>query len=149
MSHRREKVRQAVDPDRLRNLFLDLLAIYSPSGKEEDVQLYLEELLAQRGFAVERQEVDEERYNLHLTMGATEPQLYLVGHVDTVTAWDLDEFGPQQDGGIVRGLGSADARRWSKPGWHCPTLCLLRNDRRRGCCSSSARKRTVTAARLS
>jgi acetylornithine deacetylase len=33
-----------------------------------------------------------------------------VGHVDTVPAWDLDEFEPQQENGIIRGLGSADMK---------------------------------------
>lgn len=110
MTNRREKVRQAIKPERLRKTFLDLLAIYSPSGKEEDVQLYLEELLTRAGFAVERQGVEDDRYNLHVAMGEGEPQLYLVGHVDTVPAWDLEAFGPQEDGGIIRGLGSADMK---------------------------------------
>ena len=110
MSVRLEKVWRAINPDRLRKTFLDLLDIYSPSGKEEDIQIYLEELLTRAGFGVERQEVDEDRYNLRVTMGPGEPRLYLVGHVDTVPAWDLDEFGPQQEDGIIRGLGSADMK---------------------------------------
>lgn len=105
-----EKVWQAVDPVRLRKTFLDLLDIYSPSGKEEDIQIYLEGLLTRAGFSVERQEVDDDRYNLRVTMGPGEPRLYLVGHVDTVPAWDLDEFGPQQEDGIILGLGSADMK---------------------------------------
>jgi acetylornithine deacetylase len=110
MSARLEKVWQAIDPERLRKTFLEMLDIYSPSGKEEDIQLYLEELLTRAGFRVERQEVDVDRYNLRVTMGPGEPRLYLVGHVDTVPAWDLDEFGPEQDDGIIRGLGSADMK---------------------------------------
>ncbi len=110
MNDRHEKVRQAINPDRLRKTFLDLLSIYSPSGKEEDIQLYLEELLNRAGFAVERQAVEGDRYNLHVTMGNTAPQLYLIGHVDTVPAWDLEEFGPRQEGGIIKGLGSADMK---------------------------------------
>jgi len=105
-----ENVWQAINPDRLRKTFLELLDIYSPSGKEEDIQLYLEELLTQAGFNVERQEVDEDRYNLRVAMGHGEPKLYLVGHVDTVPAWDLDEYGPQEEEGIIRGLGSADMK---------------------------------------
>jgi acetylornithine deacetylase len=105
-----EKVWKAVNPHRLRKTFLDLLHIYSPSGKEEDIQIYLEGLLTRAGFCVERQEVDEDRYNLRITMGYGEPQLYLVGHVDTVTAWDLDRFGPQEENGIIRGLGCADMK---------------------------------------
>ncbi|MGB9080489.1 MAG: M20/M25/M40 family metallo-hydrolase [Desulfuromonadaceae bacterium] len=110
MSARLEKVWQAINPERLRKTFLEMLDIYSPSGKEEDIQIYLEELLSRAGFRVERQEVDVDRYNLRVTMGPGEPRLYLVGHVDTVPAWDLDEFGPEQDDGIIRGLGSADMK---------------------------------------
>jgi acetylornithine deacetylase len=110
MSAHLENVWRAINPDRLRKTFLDLLDIYSPSGKEEDIQIYLEEVLTRAGFSVERQEVDEDRYNLRVTMGPGEPRLYLVGHVDTVPAWDLDEFGPQQEDGIIRGLGSADMK---------------------------------------
>lgn len=110
MNDRLERVWGAIDPDRLRRMLLDLLEIYSPSGKEEDAQLYLEEILTRAGFAVERQEVEHERYNLRLTMGSGEPRLYLVGHVDTVPARDLEEYGPREDDGIIGGLGSADMK---------------------------------------
>ena len=110
MTDRRDKVLQVISSKRLRKTFLDLLSIYSPSGKEEDVQLYLEEILTQAGFAVQRQAVEDDRYNLHVTMGEGDPQLYLVGHVDTVPAWDLEAFGPVEDGDIIRGLGSADMK---------------------------------------
>jgi len=110
MSAPPEKVWSMINPGRLRKTLLDLLDIYSPSGKEEDIQLYLEELLTRAGFDVERQVVEHERYNLRVTMGAAEPQLYLVGHVDTVPAWDLEEFGPHEEDGIIRGLGSADMK---------------------------------------
>ncbi len=106
----REKVWRAIDPERLRKTLLDLLDIYSPSGKEEDIQLYLEGLLRQAGYDVERQEVEEDRYNLLVRPGREEPRLYLVGHVDTVAAWDLENFGPRESGGVVRGLGTADMK---------------------------------------
>lgn len=110
MSSHLECVWQAINPDRLRKTFLELLDIYSPSGKEEDIQLYLEELLTRAGFVVKRQEVEEDRYNLLVTMGPGEPLLYLVGHVDTVPAWDLESFGPHQEGDIIHGLGSSDMK---------------------------------------
>lgn len=110
MSGRLEKVLAAIDSDRLRKTLLELIGIYSPSGKEEDIQLYLEEILIRAGFAVERQEVEEDRYNLRVTMGEGEPQLYLVGHVDTVPAWDLEEFGAKEQGDLIHGLGSADMK---------------------------------------
>ncbi|MDA8431132.1 MAG: M20/M25/M40 family metallo-hydrolase [Geobacteraceae bacterium] len=110
MNSRLDAVWRAINPERLRTTFLDLLDIYSPSGKEEDIQLYLEELLNRAGFRAERQEVEDDRYNLRVSMGPGEPRLYLVGHVDTVPAWDLDTFGPQEDNGIIRGLGSSDMK---------------------------------------
>jgi len=41
MNNSREKVWQAINPDRLRKTLFDQIDIYSPSGKEEDIQLYL------------------------------------------------------------------------------------------------------------
>lgn len=110
MSGRMDEVFAAIDPERLRNTLKEMLDIYSPSGKEEDIQLYLEDLLSRAGFYVERQEVEEERYNLRVTMGEEEPLLYLVGHIDTVPAWDLEEFGAREEGGVVHGLGSSDMK---------------------------------------
>jgi acetylornithine deacetylase len=105
-----ERVWSAIDPARLRETLLLGLDIYSPSGKEEDIQLFFEERLAPAGGTVIRQPVAEERYNLLATMGASPPQLYLVGHVDTVPAWDLEESGPTEAAGVIRGLGSADMK---------------------------------------
>lgn len=110
IDERLERVWGAVDPERLHRILLEMVDIYSPSGKEEDIQLYIEEILRNAGLAVERQEVEDDRYNLHAVMGRGEPLLYLVGHVDTVPAWDLEEYGPVEEWGIVRGLGTADMK---------------------------------------
>jgi acetylornithine deacetylase len=110
MGKRLAQVWGAIDPQRLRRTLMEMVDIYSPSGKEEDVQLYLEERLAAAGIPVRRQVVDEERYNLVATMGAGEPPLYLVGHVDTVAAWDIEEYAAVEEWGVVRGLGSADMK---------------------------------------
>ncbi len=110
MKERLEKVRRALNPERLRATFLELLNIYSPSGKEEDAQLYLEEILRAGGLKVHRQEVEEERYNLVVTTGTGQPDFFLVGHVDTIPAWDLEMTEPQPEGDLVRGLGSADMK---------------------------------------
>lgn len=110
MSDQLDKVWAAINPERLKKSLMEMLDIYSPSGKEEDIQLYLEDYLSCAGFTVERQSVEEDRYNLRVTMGKAEPQLYLVGHVDTVSAWDLETFGPEEENGVIRGLGSADMK---------------------------------------
>jgi acetylornithine deacetylase len=102
---------QGIDGQRLRRTLLDLIDIYSPTGKEEDIQLYLEKVLTDAGLPVRRMMVEEEdRYNLHVVLGDDPPPLYLVGHVDTVPAWDLETFGPSEEGGLVRGLGAADMK---------------------------------------
>jgi acetylornithine deacetylase len=105
-----EQVWNAINPERLRKTLLEMIDIYSPSGKEEDIQLYLEALLAAAGISVRRQDLEEERYNLIATMGSDQPDFYLVGHVDTVAAWDLEDFGAVEEWGVVRGLGSADMK---------------------------------------
>ena len=110
MNKRLEQVWAAIDPERLRRTLLEMIDIYSPSGKEEDIQLYLEELLAATGIPVQRQEVEEERFNLVARMGPEPPHLYLVGHVDTVAAWDIDDYAAKEEWGVVRGLGSADMK---------------------------------------
>ena len=110
MSKRLEQAWAAIDPERLRRTLLEMIDIYSPSGKEEDIQLYLEELLAATGIPVQRQEVEEERFNLVARMGQEPPRLYLVGHVDTVAAWDIEDYAAKEEWGVVRGLGSADMK---------------------------------------
>jgi acetylornithine deacetylase len=105
-----EQVWAAINPQRLRQTLMDMIDIYSPSGKEEDVQLYIEEILSSSGIPVRRQVVEEERYNLVTIMGRGEPDLYLVGHVDTVAAWDIEEYSAIEEWGVVRGLGAADMK---------------------------------------
>jgi acetylornithine deacetylase len=101
---------QGIDAERLRRILLDLLDIYSPTGKEEDIQLYLEKVLTDAGLPVQRMVVEEDRYNLRVVLGDDPPPLYLVGHVDTVPAWDLEIFGASEEGALIKGLGAADMK---------------------------------------
>jgi len=105
-----EKVWDLIDSARVCQTLIDMVDIYSPSGKEEDIQLYIQGRLEADGLAVTRQIVEDERYNLFATMGAGIPKLILVGHVDTVPAWNLDEYGAEEEWGVVRGLGAADMK---------------------------------------
>ena len=63
MNNLLEQVWKEIDPLRLRQTLMEMIDIYSPSGKEEDIQLYLEGRLSTTGMPVYRQEVEEERYN--------------------------------------------------------------------------------------
>ncbi len=110
MHDRIERAVREIDPQRLLSVLVDMIDIYSPSGKEKDIQVYIEDWLTAEGFEVARQKVEEDRFNLLLNMGPKDPLVYLVGHVDTVADWDFDQEGPYEQGGIVRGLGSADMK---------------------------------------
>ena len=100
-----------VRPERLRNLLNELVDIYSPSGKEEEVLSYIEAYLKGCGLNVTRQEVDENRSNLLvLPEHAKPPTLAFVGHVDTVAAHDLDDYGFRAEGDTIFGLGTTDMK---------------------------------------
>ncbi len=100
-----------VNPERLRALLKDLIDIYSPSGKEEEILEFAEDYLKKRGLPVERQAVDENRFNLVVMPEKTENlELCFVGHLDTVTAWDLDDYGFHEDGSSITGLGTVDMK---------------------------------------
>jgi acetylornithine deacetylase len=103
-------VKLSIDPHRLRRLLNRLLDIYSPSGKEEEVVEFVHRYLRRRGLPVERQEVDERRENLVVSLGERGAELAFVGHLDTVTAYDLDDFGAREEGDRIIGLGASDMK---------------------------------------
>ena len=99
-----------VNPGRLLELLTNLVDIYSPSGKEAEVVEYLQEYLESRGMKVYQQEVSEDRFNLVVFSGKEPPPVVLVGHVDTVPAFDYDNYRADLDEDILYGLGSTDMK---------------------------------------
>jgi acetylornithine deacetylase len=100
-----------IQPDRLKQLLKALVDIYSPTGKEEDVLEYAQVYLENHGLEVVRQEVDENRFNLLvLPEEVDQVELCFVGHLDTVTAYDIDNYGFSEEEGAVFGLGAADMK---------------------------------------
>jgi acetylornithine deacetylase len=99
-----------INPQRLQRLLQRLINIYSPSGKEEEILESLFDYLKGNNLPVLRQDVDDNRYNLVVMPPDTDIQLAFVGHVDTVTAYDLEHYEYIQEGDLVRGLGSADMK---------------------------------------
>jgi acetylornithine deacetylase len=99
-----------IKPRRLQRLLHRLINIYSPSGKEEEILDYLYGHLRRRNLPVVRQDVDDNRYNLVVAPPETEIQLALIGHLDTVAAYDLDDYEAKQNGDNVSGLGAADMK---------------------------------------
>jgi len=100
-----------IKPERLKKLMQDLVDIYSPSGKEEEILLFCEDYLKAAGLNLKKQAVDENRYNIVVLPPKTdEVDLCFVGHLDTVTAHDLDDFGFYEEEERVCGLGSSDMK---------------------------------------
>ena len=99
-----------IQPQRLGKLLQRLVDIYSPSGKEGDVLDFLKGYLKRRNLPVIIQTVDEDRYNIILAPENTDIQLAFIGHIDTVTAPDLDNYGYSMQGDRVTGLGVADMK---------------------------------------
>ena len=67
--------------DQAVRLLTNLLGIYSPSGKEEDIGNFLAEEMTKLGFQVGKDNVG----NVIGVVGEGEPTIFLCGHMDTVT----------------------------------------------------------------
>ncbi len=87
-----------------------MIDIYSPTGKEEELLTYLHGYLKRKGIPVIRQAVDDSRYNLIVMPPGSDILLALVGHVDTVVAYDLEHYGFEDKDNLVIGLGAADMK---------------------------------------
>ena len=87
-----------------------MIDIYSPSGKEGDLLGFLHGYMKSRGLPVKRQEVDPHRHNLLVLPENEEIRLSFLGHVDTVSAYDLDHFACEEIEGRIQGLGAADMK---------------------------------------
>jgi acetylornithine deacetylase len=104
------KVPTAINTQRLRSLLRKLVDIYSPSGKEEEILSFLHTFLKRHGLPVFHQPVDDNRHNILIIPPETDIQIVLVGHVDTVSAYDLDHLGYDESGDMLSGLGAADMK---------------------------------------
>ncbi|HEU18915.1 MAG TPA: M20 family peptidase [Deltaproteobacteria bacterium] len=104
------EVYPSIRRQRLRKLLRDLIDIYSPTGKEEEIIGYIHGYLKKHGLPVELQDVDDGRCNLIVMPPGKDPQVVLMGHIDTVAAYDLDDYECREEGDIVYGLGAADMK---------------------------------------
>lgn len=100
----------SIDEKRLRRTLRRLVDIYSPSGKEQEVVAAAHRQLRKAGLPVERVEVDEDRDDLLVRPPGADPPVVFVGHLDTVSAYDLDGFECRERGDQIVGLGTADMK---------------------------------------
>lgn len=99
-----------VQAERLKKLLKDLVDIYSPSGKEEEILEFTRDYLMANGMVPLLQPVDEDRYNLLILPRGKDIEVCFLGHLDTVAAYDLDHFEYRENGDSVSGLGTADMK---------------------------------------
>jgi acetylornithine deacetylase len=100
-----------IQPERLKKLLKDLVDIYSPTGKEAEAVEYAEQHLQKHGLAIIRQKVDENRFNLIvLPDKRDEMDLCFVGHLDTISAYDVEDYSSSEEGDSIYGLGTADMK---------------------------------------
>ena len=99
-----------IQSERLLRLLHRMIDIYSPSGKEAELLAYLHGFLKKRQLPVHRQMLDDGRYNLIVAPPEQDIELALMGHIDTVGAHDLEEFGFSREDGQIFGLGAADMK---------------------------------------
>lgn len=95
---------------RLFRLLQRMIDIYSPSGKEEALLGYLHGFFKKHQLPVERQMLDDGRYNLIVKPPGVDIEMALIGHVDTVSAYELEEYGFSRQGDRLCGLGTADMK---------------------------------------
>ncbi len=100
----------SVNTKRLYALFQNMVDFYSPSGKEEELTDFLENILMVTGLSVERQPVDESRSNLLISSDSGNQDTLFLGHIDTVPAYDIEHYGFSDHNGLCRGLGTSDMK---------------------------------------
>lgn len=105
-----EQIIPEAKKSRVKQLLRKMINIYSPSGKEGDLVEFLDGYLRRHHLPVMKQKVDDDRYNLIVEPDDQEPQLVFVGHIDTVEAFDLDQYTFEQEGDTIYGLGAADMK---------------------------------------
>ncbi|MFP4572274.1 MAG: M20 family metallopeptidase [Desulfobacterales bacterium] len=99
-----------INQNRLKKLLHSLIDIYSPSGKENDILEYLKGYLKKNQIPASAQPVDETRYNLVVMPEGANAEIALIGHVDTITAYDIEDYGFHEKNNTISGLGAADMK---------------------------------------
>jgi len=103
-------IRQAIDPQRLAETALALIAVPSPTRSAGQVANRLAELLAAEGFAVDRPVADwpeAPAVVVRLDSGEAGRTLQFDGHLDTV---HLPFVPPRQENGYLYGSGASDMK---------------------------------------
>ena len=99
-----------INPDRLLVLFQEMVNIYSPSGKEGQITEFLAGYLHEHGLPVTLREVSDGRRNIEVLPGGGPVEVAFIGHIDTVPAFDIEQYEFSETDGQISGLGTADMK---------------------------------------
>jgi acetylornithine deacetylase len=99
-----------IDRERLYDLLKDMVDHYSPSGREEELTAWLAGYLRAGGLSVKVSPVDDNRSNLEVTARGAPASILFLGHIDTVPAFDIEQYEFSERGGRCYGLGTADMK---------------------------------------
>jgi succinyl-diaminopimelate desuccinylase len=110
MDHFSKELVSSVDPEKLKNMTLDLVRIPSPTGHSDDVSEFYAEYLKKIGLQPEIEQVIPGAPNVLATVKGYDPgpKLTLLAHLDTIPS--LGHPDPYYDNGIIYGRGSADMK---------------------------------------
>ena len=100
----------AVNRDRLYSLFKVMVNHYSPSGREEELTNHIARYLKGSSLAVTREYVDDTRANLLIAAPGAKAETLFLGHIDTVPAFDIEQYEFHEKEGMCFGLGTADMK---------------------------------------
>jgi len=98
-----------IQQERLTQLLTDMVDIYSPSGKEAQITSYLSDYLMSHDLPVTLRPVTEGRMNIEVALDP-QPEVAFLGHVDTVPAFDIENYEAHCEDEILHGLGTADMK---------------------------------------
>ncbi len=111
MEQTEQQYAEEINQQRLGEVFHRMVDIYSPSGKEHELVDYLVDYLqTNTELPVHTREVSDGRCNIEIYPAGTKPEIAFVGHLDTVGAFDIEEYEYRQEDGQIFGLGTADMK---------------------------------------
>jgi len=99
-----------INKNRLKQLLIDMINIYSPSGKETELTDYLQAFFKQNKLDFEYEEVESDRGNLIIMPEDGDCDVVFVGHIDTVPAFDYENYETDIYDDEIYGLGAVDMK---------------------------------------
>ncbi len=96
-----------------KELLRKVVNIYSVFPNEKELAEFLENHLRDLGFKVQRQHIEEKRFNILAEKGEGEKSILFYAHMDTVPVygdWKTDPFTLTEEGDILFGRGTSDMK---------------------------------------